>query len=314
MTVSAVVTAGLTKDYGAGRGIFDLDLEVGRGEVFGFLGPNGAGKTTTIRLLMGLARATRGSAAIYGLDSWKQSVAVKRRVAYLPGELPQFGGLRGKEVIAYLAGLRGGGDPARVAELCERFDLDLGRRYREYSRGNKQKLALVLVFMGHPELLILDEPTSGLDPLNQQVFHALVGEVREAGATVFLSSHVLSEVEHICDHVGIVRAGRLVKVASLEELHEIRVHHVEVEIDGDRPLDALRAAGVEQLASENGRVSFVVRGSFAPVMAALGDAHVANLTSREPSLEEAFLTYYEEDGSAERPEDRSADEPEKIRR
>jgi ABC-2 type transport system ATP-binding protein len=290
----AIATSGLTKDYGAGRGIFDLDLEVTTGEIFGYLGPNGAGKTTTIRLLMGMIRPTRGAARVFDLDCQRQSVEVKRRVSYLPGDLPQLAGLRGSEVVAYVGGLRGELDRGRVAALCERFDLDLGRRYREYSHGNKQKLALVLTFMNAPDLLILDEPTSGLDPLNQQAFYELLRETRAAGATVFLSSHILSEVEHVCDRVGIVRAGRLVKVASLDELHEIRVNHVEVEVEGDLPLAALRAAGVEQLVCENRRARFVARGSFAPVMTALAGSRVVNLTSHEPSLEETFLAYYEE--------------------
>ena len=200
---SAIATHALTKDYGSGHGLFELDLEIAEGEVFGFLGPNGAGKTTTIRLLMGLIHATAGTATVFGLDCDRDSVAVKREVGYLPGDLPQFGGMRGSEVVAYLGGMRGGIDRERVKDLAERFELDLGRRFREYSRGNKQKLGLVLAFMHRPRLLILDEPTGGLDPLNQQTFHRLVGEVSASGATVFLSSHVLSEVEETCSRVGI---------------------------------------------------------------------------------------------------------------
>ena len=222
MALAAIRTSGLTKDYGRGRGLFELDLQVAQQEVFGYLGPNGAGKTTTIRVLMGLIRPTAGSAYIFGLDCVRDAVDVKRRVGYLPGDVPQFGSLRGSEVIAYLGGMRGGVDRKVVRALAERFDLDLGRRFREYSSGNKQKLAIVLAFMHRPDLLILDEPTSGLDPLNQQEFYALLRETRDAGATIFLSSHVLSEVERVCDRVGIVRAGKLVKVAELEELRRIR--------------------------------------------------------------------------------------------
>ncbi len=290
---SAIHTESLTKDYGNGRGLFDLGLDVYDGEVFGYLGPNGAGKTTTIRVLMGLARPTRGSAAIFGLDCQSQAVQVKRHVSYVPGELPQFGPLRGREVIAYLGAMAGGVDQAHVKELSERLELDLNRRFREYSTGNKKKLALVLAFMNRPRLLILDEPTSGLDPLNQQQFYGLVREARQGGATVFLSSHVLSEVQHICERVGIIRAGRLAKVASLEELHEIRMHRVEIEFDGDVPVDAIRAAeGVEEVVVENHRVRGVVRGSFEPLLAAISQRHVVNLTSHEPSLEEMFLVYY----------------------
>ena len=218
MAVAAIRTIALTKDYRAGRGLFDLDLQVAPQEVFGYLGPNGSGKTTTIRLLMGMIRPTRGSAYVFGLDSIRDSAEVKRRVGYLPGDVPQFGSLRGGEIVAYLGGMRGGDDQRNVRAIAERFDLDLNRRFREYSSGNKQKLAIVLAFMHRPDLLILDEPTSGLDPLHQQEFYRLLREAQDGGATVFLSSHVLSEVEHVCDRVGIVRSGRLVKVAELDEL------------------------------------------------------------------------------------------------
>ncbi len=216
MALAAIRTSALTKDYNAGRGLFDLDLQVSPQEVFGYLGPNGSGKTTTIRLLMGMLRPTRGSAYIFGLDCIRDSAQVKRRVGYLPGDVPQFGSLRGDEVVAYLGGMRGGVDQRQVRAIAERFDLDLNRRFREYSSGNKQKLAIVLAFMHQPDLLILDEPTSGLDPLNQQEFYNLLRERQKAGVTIFLSSHVLSEVEHVCDRVGILRAGRLVHVHMVD--------------------------------------------------------------------------------------------------
>ena len=218
MAVPAIRTSKLSKDYGAGRGLFDLDLEVSPSEVFGYLGPNGSGKTTTIRLLLGMIKPSAGASYVFGLDCRRDYVEVKRRVGYLPGEMPQFGSLRGKEVVAYLGGMRGGADPKAVRGIAERFDLDLNRRFREYSSGNKRKLGILLAFMHRPDLLILDEPTNGLDPLNQQEFYELLREARDGGATVFLSSHVLSEVEHICDTVGILRAGKLVRVARLEEL------------------------------------------------------------------------------------------------
>jgi polyether ionophore transport system ATP-binding protein len=220
MPAPAIRTSRLTKDYGVGRGVFELDLQVEPGEVFGFLGPNGAGKTTTIRLLMGLIRPSAGSAFIFGLDCIRDAVEVKRKVGYLPGDIPHFGSLRGAEVVAYLGGMRGGVDRERVRALARRFDLDLGRRFREYSTGNKQKLGIVLAFMHRPELLILDEPAAGLDPLNRQELFALLRESRDDGATVFLSSHVLSEVELVGDRVGIVRGGRLARVAHLKEMRE----------------------------------------------------------------------------------------------
>jgi ABC-2 type transport system ATP-binding protein len=294
---AAITTSGLSKDYGRGRGLFDLNLEVAEGEVLGYLGPNGAGKTTTIRLLMGLIHPTAGSASIFGLDCQRQAVAVKRLVGYVPGELPQFGGLRGSEVVAYMAGLRGGVDQQVVARIAGRFNLDLGQRFREYSRGNKQKLAIVLGFMHRPRLLILDEPTGGLDPLNQQEFYAMCREARDAGATVFLSSHILSEVEHISDRVGIIRDGRLVRTARLAELHDIRFRQVEIQFGGTIPIEAIRSAsGVDQVQVSDHTVRCDVRGSFEPLMKALCDSQVVSIASHEPSLEEVFLTFYRGDG------------------
>jgi ABC-2 type transport system ATP-binding protein len=302
MAVAAIRTSKLSKDYGLGHGLFELDLEVSSQEVFGYLGPNGAGKSTTIRCLMGLIQPTLGSAFIFGLDCRRDSVAVKRKVGYLPGDMPQFGSLRGKEVVAYLGGLRGGADPKVVRNIAERFDLDLGRRFREYSSGNKKKLGIVLAFMHKPALLILDEPTGGLDPLNQQEFYKLLGETRDAGATVFLSSHVLSEVEHVCDRAGIIRSGRLVKVADLDEIHRIRLHRLELEFapGTDVPEAAIRsAAGVEEVVVSDHTVTCTVKGTFDPLLKALVGANVINLVSHEPSLEEVFLTYYRADATTE---------------
>lgn len=296
MAVAAVRTSKLSKDYGLGRGLFDLDLEVLPQEVFGYLGPNGSGKTTTIRCLMGMIRPTSGSAHIFGLDCRRDTVAVKRKVGYLPGDVPQFGSLRGREVVAYLGGMRGGADPKTVRDIAERFDLDLSRRFREYSSGNKQKLGILLAFMHSPELLILDEPTSGLDPLNQRQFYALLSEARDRGAAVLLSSHILSEVEQTCDRVGILRAGRLARVAQLDDLRRIRVHRVELELASGVivPMEKIRAAdGVESVTVEDNRVTCIVHGSFQPLLDAVRDVEVTDLVSTEPSLEEVFLSYYE---------------------
>lgn len=296
---AAITTSGLTKDYGGGRGLFELDLEVPEGQVFGYLGPNGAGKSTTIRLLMGLIHATRGGASIFGLDAMREAVAVKRLTGYMPGELPQFGGLRGRDIAGHFGALRGGVDQSRVKAICERFDLDLGMKFRDYSTGNKRKLGILLAFMHQPKLLVLDEPTSGLDPLNQQEFFKLVQEAQAGGATVFLSSHVLSEVEHICQRVGIIRHGRLVTVAALDELHEMHVRHVEVEFAGGaRPEIFERLPGVENVQANAHRVTFTIRGSFEPVADALAGQQVVNLASHEPSLEEIFLTYYADEPAA----------------
>jgi len=290
---SAIHTQMLTKDYGAGRGIFDLDLDVAEGEVFGFLGPNGAGKTTTIKLLMGLSHATRGAASIFGFDADRDAVAVKKRIGYVPGELPQFGGWRGSEIVAYIAGLRGDLDDAAVEAIAKRMDLDLGRKYREYSHGNKQKLALLLAFAPRAGLLILDEPTSGLDPLHQQEFYGLVRDARARGATVFMSSHVLSEVEHVCDRVGIVREGHLATVGTLDQLIGIRAHHVRIEFADAVPADRLRALkGFDGLTIDGRQVAGLYRGSFDELLGAIAGARVAGLESREPTLEEIFLSYY----------------------
>ena len=302
MPVAAIQTSKLSKDYGLGHGLFDLDLTVSPQEVFGFLGPNGAGKSTAIRCLMGMIRPTHGSAHIFGLDCLRDSVAVKRKVGYMPGDMPQFGSLRGREVVAYLGGMRGNLDGTVVRKIAERFDLDLGRRYREYSSGNKKKLGIVLAFMHKPELLILDEPTGGLDPLNQQEFYRLINETREAGATIFLSSHILSEVEHVCDRVGIIRSGRLVKVAELDEIHRFRVHRLEIEFAPDTrvPEAAIRSAtGVADVLVDGNKVTCTVKGAFDPLLKALSGATVTNLVSHEPSLEEVFLAYYRSDAPAE---------------
>jgi ABC-2 type transport system ATP-binding protein len=290
---AAIQIEGLTKDYGGGAGLFELDLRVESGEVFGHLGPNGAGKTTTIRLLMDMIRPTRGRAEVFGLDCQAHPVAVKRLVGYVPGEMPQWGALRGREVVAYVAGLRGGVDRGAVSSLATRLDLDLGRRYREYSSGNKRKLGLVLAFMHGPRLLVLDEPTNGLDPLIQQEFFRMVEEVRERGTTVFLSSHVLSEVERICTRVGILRRGHLVQVARLDELHHLRYHRLAVDFAGDIPLAAIRACpGVGNVSAEDHHLTCDVHGGVAPLLQALGQGQVLNLVTHEPSLEEVFLAQF----------------------
>jgi ABC-2 type transport system ATP-binding protein len=295
MAAPAIRTVGLTKDYGLGRGLFDLDLQIAGPEVFGYLGPNGAGKTTTIRLLMGMIRPTGGQAYVFGLDAVREAVEVKRKVGYLPGDVPQFGSLRGSEIVAYLGGMRGGVDRKRVRSIAERFDLDLSRRFREYSSGNKQKLAILLAFMHGPELLILDEPTSSLDPLNQQEFFSLLREARDDGATVFLSSHVLSEVQRVCDRVGIVRDGRLIQLAQLDELRGIQLHRVEIDFgdESEVPEKEIREAA-EDVQVRGHHVTCTVSGSFDALLAAIRESHVVDLVSTEPSLEEIFLSYFAE--------------------
>jgi ABC-2 type transport system ATP-binding protein len=292
--VAAIVCRGLTKDYGQGHGLFDLDLDVRSGEVFGFIGPNGAGKTTAIRLLMDLIRPDRGTASVLGMDARRQSLEIKRRTGYLPGELPRFPGVTAGHVVGLLAGLRGGVDPARIEALATRFELDLGRRFEELSHGNKQKVGLVQAFMHEPEVLILDEPTLGLDPLMQREFRRLLEETTSAGATVLLSSHVLAEVELICDRMGLIREGRLLRVGSLEELRDVRAHHVDAIIRrlGGAP-ELARVPGVSEPRVDGDRVGCTVHGEVGPLLAWLCAHDVVELDSRELSLEEVFLSAFE---------------------
>jgi ABC-2 type transport system ATP-binding protein len=290
---AAIHTDGLTKDYGRGRGIFDLDLEVRGGEAFGFIGPNGAGKSTTIRLLMDLVRPTRGSAVILGLDSQRDAVKTKRLTAYVPGELPEYPNHTGAQILDLFAHLRGGVDAVRVSALARRFDLDLGRRYREYSHGNKQKVWLIQAFMFDAQLYILDEPTSGLDPLMQQAFRELVDEARARGATIFLSSHVLPEVQEICDRIAVVHEGRLRQVGTLDELRITNVHHLDATVARD--VDRGRLERLDNLAAlqvSDHHVECNVTGSLESVMGVLQPAGIVSLESSEMSLEQLFLSEY----------------------
>ena len=288
-----VSIVGLTKFYGRQRGIVDLDLEVAPGEVFGYLGPNGAGKTTTIRLLLDYIRPSRGMATVFGLDSHRDSRSIRRRVGYLPGELHLYDTLSGRELIAYFAALRGGVSAARVEELAERLNCDTGREIRTLSMGNRQKLGLIQALMSDPELLILDEPTNGLDPLVQQTFYELVVEARAAGRTVFLSSHVLPEVERVCDRVGIIREGRLVAIERIADLRARAMRHLDIEFCRDVPADAFAAlTGVRELVVQANRLRCTVVGEMDPVIKAANAFEIRLLTSSEPSLEEVFLAYY----------------------
>ncbi len=290
---TAIITSQLSKDYGQGRGLNDLSLTVTEGEIFGFLGPNGAGKTTTIRLLMGLIRPTHGTATLFGHDCWTDAVALKHMVGYIPGDLPAFGGMRGHDVINYVAGMRRDADLSFATSLAERFELDLRMRYREYSRGNKQKLAIVLAFMHHPRLLILDEPTGGLDPLNQMEFRKLVHEVIAKGATIFLSSHILAEVEETCDHIGIIRNGSLVQVTELDTLRSMQRKAVTITFEHEVPVKQLAGiASINDLVTTETSATFTISGAFGPLIDALNGAHVREFTSHEPTLEEIFLSLY----------------------
>ena len=284
---------GLTKSYGTHRGIVDIDLEVSQGEAFGFLGPNGAGKTTTIRTLLDHIRPTGGRARVFGIETTADPVAIHRRIGYLPGEFALYDKLTGRQTIEYFANLRGGVDRDYQAQLMKRLDFDPSRRFREYSKGNKQKVGLVVALQHRPELLILDEPTSGLDPLVQQTFYEVIREARAEGRTVFLSSHILSEVEKTCDRVAIVREGRLIRTDRIEALRDLAHHQVELRFPGEVPVGAFAALpGVSDVTTEDGLLRLRVLGSMMPVLREAAQHELVDFTSREPSLEETFLAEY----------------------
>src|SRR6186997_809792 len=260
-------TERLTKSYGVHRGISEVDLDVEAGEIFGFLGPNGAGKTTTMRVLLDLIRPTSGRAEVFGIETTADPVAIHRRVGYLPGEFDLYDRLTGAQTITYFGNLRGGVDKAYVAKLVEALDLDPSRRFKEYSKGNKQKVGLIVALQHRPDLLILDEPTSGLDPLVQQTFYEIIREAKAECRTIFLSSHILSEVEKTCDRVAIIRDGQLVKVDRVEALRDLAHHQVELRFAGDIPLGAFAALpGVSELTTEENLLRMRVSGSIAPVV------------------------------------------------
>ena len=288
-----IVASGLSKDYGSGRGLFGLDLEVRQGEVFGFLGPNGAGKSTTMRLLLDLIRPTTGSARVLGLDTVRDSLEIRRRVGFLPGDLALYPKLTGRAMLNYLAQLRGGVDPRARDGLVERFGADIDRPMRQLSTGNRQKLGLVQAFMHEPELLILDEPIAGLDPLVQQTFHSLLGEVSAEGRTVFLSSHTLSEVERVTQRLAILREGRLVVVDSLENLRKVAVQHLEIEFAEPVDADGFRALpGVTEVREDGRTVTVGFEGSADGVVKAAATHEVLAIRPREEDLEDIFLHYY----------------------
>jgi len=290
---AVIRTEELTKFYGSHRGIVDVDLEVGEGEIFGFLGPNGAGKTTTLRTLLDLIRPTRGRAWVFDIETTVDPVAIHRRIGYIPGEFALYDGLTGGQTVEYFANLRGGVDRAYQASLIERFDLDPTRRYKEYSKGNKQKVGLVIALQHQPELLMLDEPTSGLDPLIQQSFFELVREARTEGRTVFLSSHILSEVERTCDRAAIIREGRLARVDRVEALRDLAHHQVELRFSGPIPAAEFESLpGVSHVTADQHVLRMRVSGPITPVVRAAARFELLDFVSREPTLEETFLAEY----------------------
>jgi ABC-2 type transport system ATP-binding protein len=293
----AIDVAGLTKSFGRTRALDGLDLSVATGEVHGFLGPNGSGKSTTIRILLGLLRADGGRARLLGGDPWREAVPLHRRVAYVPGDVTLWRNLSGGEIIDLFGRLGGGTEPARRAELLDRFELDPAKKGGTYSKGNRQKVALVAAFASQAELLILDEPTSGLDPLMEEVFRGCVREARDRGATVLLSSHILSEVEALCDRVSIIRQGRTVESGALGELRHLTSTSVTAEL-GRAPEGLDRLPGVRDLAVDGTRVTLQVDNDrLDALLQALTRAGVRTLTIRPPTVEELFLRHYTADAA-----------------
>ena len=296
----AIRTEGLTKRYGSTLALDGLDLSVGEGEVYGYLGPNGSGKTTTIRLLLGLHRPSGGRAELFGIDAWSDPVAAHRRVAYVAGEPFLWPSLTSAETFEFLARLHRRTDVAYRDVLVERFQLDTRKKIRALSKGNRQKVQLIAALATRAELLLLDEPTSGLDPLMEVAFRDCVKEAKERGQTVFLSSHILSEVEALCDRVGILRDGKLVDEGTLKHLRHLAVQTVEVAFAGQAP-ELPPLEGVHVQSAGPNALRFEVSGSVGPLIAALAEHPVMTLSSREPSLEEIFLHHYDgSDGRAER--------------
>jgi ABC-2 type transport system ATP-binding protein len=293
----AIRTQGLTKHYGDVAALVDLDLEVHRGEVLGFLGPNGAGKTTTIRTLLDEIRPTAGSATILGLDSHRDSVAIRRHIGYLPGDLAMYPNLTGRDTLTYFANLRGGVDWAYVDELAGRLDADLSRQVGELSSGNRQKVGLIQAFMGRPDLIVMDEPSTGLDPLVQREFQAMVREVAADGRTVFLSSHTLSEVQRVADRVGIIRHGHLVAVETVSALRSKAIRRVELTFEA--PADTTRLAavpGVRDVEVRGNQVELSFDGAMAELLTAVSEGPaLVDIATREADLEEIFLTYYRDE-------------------
>lgn len=291
MSTPAIATFDLAKDFGDTRAIQGLDLQVEQGEVVGCLGPNGAGKTTMIRLLVGLLVPSRGRAEIFGLDTRRQTVAAHRRLAYVPGEANLWPTLSGAETLRLLGNVHGQVDLTYQAELIERFSLDTTKRVRAFSKGTRQKLILIAALMTRADLLILDEPTSGLDPLMEQAFRLCIHEAKERGQSVLLSSHILSEVEALCDRIAILRTGALVEMGTMAQMRHLSALTVEATFEGDVP-DVAQVLGVSMIEVQGPTLRCQVRGSVEPLLKVLAHSGVQELLSREPSLEELFLSHY----------------------
>ncbi len=294
---SAIHTEGLTKHYGDVEALVDLNLDIRRGEIFGFLGPNGAGKTTMIRTILDEIRPTAGRASILGMDTHEQSVEIRRHIGYVPGDLAMYPNLTGRDTLKFFANLRGGVDWTYVGELGDRLDADLDKKVGDLSSGNRQKVGLIQAFMNQPEVLIMDEPSSGLDPLVQRKFQKMMREVAAEGRTVFLSSHTLSEVQRVAHRVGIIRHGRLIAVEAVADLRSKAIRTVNIFFD--RPVDGREfegLPGVREVTSQNEHVTLSFDGQMETLLKVVTERfHVLDITTQEADLEEIFLTYYRDE-------------------
>lgn len=286
-----ISTTKLSKSYGSLKALSNLNLKVAKGEVFGYLGPNGSGKTTTIRLLLGLIKPTSGGAKLFNLDSQNEKIAIHKRIAYVPGEATLWPALTGKETLYLLGKIHGEIDEKYLKVLIEKFQFDPNKKVRNYSKGNRQKINLIAAFMTRADLLIMDEPTSGLDPIMEQTFRECVVEAKGRGQTIFLSSHILEEVEALCDKVGILRSGKLIEVNTINQLKHLSALTVEATFDNDPP-DVSKLEGVDDIKISGHNMTCQVHGEIAPILSIISNAHPKTLISRQPSLEELFLSIY----------------------
>jgi len=291
---AAIQTSGLTKYYGSSLGVLDLDLSVKQGENFGFLGPNGSGKTTTIRIFLDFIRASAGRARVFGLDSHLHSSKIRARIGYVPGEYGIYEEMRGFEYLRFFGALRGYQKTPLRDRLIEIFGLDISKRIKSYSHGTKQKLAIVQAFMHDPELLILDEPTIGLDPLMQQRFYELLVETKDRGKTIFLSSHILSEVEKVCDRVGILKEGKLVATHEISEIKKLRLKSIEISFKQEVDESIFRLNGVRKVEKDGNTIQLWVDSNINSILRVISEHPVENMSFRDASLEDIFMEYYSE--------------------
>lgn len=287
--MKAISAEKLTKSYGKNRGIIDLDLSVNEGEVYGFIGPNGAGKSTTIKLLLDFIRPTSGKCCIFDQSCSTQSADIKKSIGYIPAEVYYYDGMKVSDLLAYSSKYYPGDHTEYTKQLCETLGLNTSRTISELSTGNKKKVAIVQAMLHKPKLLIMDEPTAGLDPLIQHEFYELVKQANEHGATVFFSSHILSEVQKVCRRVGIIREGRLIRTQTMEEFTAAQYKRVKITLDGEFSLD-----GAEDIKRRNGNVEFLYKGTADALLTALAARHVENILIEDPPLEDIFMTYYRE--------------------